>query len=389
VNIAVVLHEMTPETGGGFAFQSSLVNSLDKVEERTHHKFRYWSASAHPPSSPVGHVPTNRRALVRNRASEWVRDVQDERLGTRVMPSRPRLDRRLAKHDIDLVWFASSYAEDTELPFIFTVWDIEYIRQPWWPEVSRGGEWERRHRYYSRHLPRATRVIVPNAAGTEQVLQHFPVNRERILELHHPTPDLASASGAPDQDAALRAAVGATEPYVFYPAQFWPHKNHATLLRALKQQPSLRAVFTGAEKGFAGSIERMAQSTGVAERVHSLGFVDANTLVALYRGAHALVYPSWFGPENLPPLEAFALGCPVIAADVPGAREQLGAGALLFPPDDAAALSKAIADVGDPAQRERLTTEGRRLAAAYNADAYVAGVVDFLDHFERLRQGWD
>jgi glycosyltransferase involved in cell wall biosynthesis len=42
-----------------------------------------------------------------------------------------------------------------------------------------------------------------------------------------------------------------------------------------------------------------------------------------------LRYPSFFGAENLPPLEAFALGCPVIAADMPGAREQLGDAAIL------------------------------------------------------------
>ena len=46
---------------------------------------------------------------------------------------------------------------------------------------------------------------------------------------------------------------------------------------------------------------------------------------------------SLFGPENLPPLEAMALGCPVVAADVPGAREQLGDAALRVPPIDAAA----------------------------------------------------
>ena len=56
--------------------------------------------------------------------------------------------------------------------------------------------------------------------------------------------------------------------------------------------------------------ERSRASAGIAAHVHFLGFVDTEDLVALYQHAHALTYLSFFGPENLPPLEAFALGLP-------------------------------------------------------------------------------
>jgi glycosyltransferase involved in cell wall biosynthesis len=101
------------------------------------------------------------------------------------------------------------------------------------------------------------------------------------------------------------------------------------------------------------------------------------------------VYPSRFGPENLPPLEAFALGCPVVAAELPGVRDQLGHAAIVVDPDDPAAFADAVQRVGDPGERERMISAGRERARSWTADDYVRGVIDFLDDFETERRLWD
>ena len=62
-------------------------------------------------------------------------------------------------------------------------------------------------------------------------------------------------------------------------------------------------------------------------------------LIALYRHALALTFVSYFGPDNLPPLEAFALGCPVITSAIEGVDEQLGNAALYVNPDSVSNLS--------------------------------------------------
>ena len=78
------------------------------------------------------------------------------------------------------------------------------------------------------------------------------------------------------------------------------------------------------------------------KQIKILGFVKREELIALYENAMALVYATYFGPENLPPLEAFALGCPVIASSVPGSEEQIGDCALLFDPSDHSKLAEHI-----------------------------------------------
>ncbi|MFM6269445.1 MAG: glycosyltransferase, partial [Dolichospermum sp.] len=55
-------------------------------------------------------------------------------------------------------------------------------------------------------------------------------------------------------------------------------------------------------------------------------------MTSLYINAFSLAFMSFFGPDNLPPLEAMALGCPVIASKVSGSEEQLGNNALLVNP---------------------------------------------------------
>ena len=129
-------------------------------------------------------------------------------------------------------------------------------------------------------------------------------------------------------------------------------------------------------------------NTGIAELVHFLGFVETDDLVALYQHAHALTYLSFFSPENLPPLEAFALGCPVVAADVPGAREQLGEAAVFVPPTDPVLVQEAVRRLEEPAFRAELVELGRQRAALRTPEAYVRGVVSFLDEFEPTRRSW-
>jgi glycosyltransferase involved in cell wall biosynthesis len=384
VKVAVVLPELDPRIGGGFTFQENLAAALDRIRGKTHHEFVIYARGGDGPGSV--RLPSSRSSLAARRLVRLTREVQERAFGIRPLSGRTWFERSLDREEIDLVWFGTPRAEDCRgRPFLFTIWDLEHLEQPWFPEVSANGEWELRQVFYSRYVPRATRIIVPNDAGREQVLRHFHIRPERILVLPHPTPEFAqraaAASDPPDRP-------GLSGPYLLYPAQYWPHKNHATLLRALRELPEYTLVCAGSDKGYLGHVRRLATEVGVLDRVRFLGFVPTDELVGLYRGAHALMYMSFFGPENLPPLEAFALGCPVVQADVPGAREQLGDAALLVPSTDAQAAAEAVRRLEDPAIRTRQIEAGRECAAGYTADGYVQGVIEFLDEFEPVRSCW-
>jgi glycosyltransferase involved in cell wall biosynthesis len=182
--------------------------------------------------------------------------------------------------------------------------------------------------------------------------------------------------------------------FLFYPAQFWPHKNHVNLIlgfaQAVRQHGvDLDLVLCGADKGNRQHLERCIATERMQDRVHIIGFVSRDELVSLYRNAEALTYLSWGGPENLPPLEAFALGCPVIAARIQGADEQLGDAALLVDPAEPAQIAQAIAQLHEsPELRAELVRRGLLRAERCSGDDYVRGVFVFLNRFESIARCW-
>jgi glycosyltransferase involved in cell wall biosynthesis len=386
VRVAVVFYGLPPEGGGAHTFGGSLLEAIRSAEPESRHSFVFYAAGGEPRPG-VRTIPFTRRERYRRRAAYSLRDAQD-RAGMPRLGPKTWFDRDLDEQGADLVWFATNYAEDCDLPFIFTVLDVEHIRQPWFPEVNDKGVWEQRQRYFSRYIPKATRVIVPNPAGAEQIKHAWGINDERILCLPHPTPRFALEAANAQGPADAVETLGIEQPYLLYPAQFWAHKNHLTALKALALLDGYELVLVGSDKGQLDHVRGLAAELGVADRVRFLGFVDTDDLVALYRHAHALTYLSVFGPENLPPLEAMALGCPVIAAAVPGAREQLGDAAVLVKPYDARQVADAVRRLENDRVRAELVEKGRPRAAARTAEGYVGDVIDFLDEFAEIRRTW-
>ena len=73
-----------------------------------------------------------------------------------------------------------------------------------------------------------------------------------------------------------------------------------------------------------------------------LGFISDMEIINLYNGALGLVMPSYFGPTNIPPIEAIMLNCPVVVSDVYASRIQLENAALYFNPNDYIDISNKI-----------------------------------------------
>ena len=290
------------------------------------------------------------------------------------------------------MWFPTLAWEHVGMPFIYTIWDLQHRLQPYFPEVSISGEtFAEREAKFGHICPRAALVIVPNQALQQEVQLFYGLPSGRIVTLAQPTPDFALAHPV---DVARLPARSLAQDYLFYPAQFWPHKNHVALLHALqllRDRHGLRPrlILTGADKGNLAHVRATAQRLGVLDQVEFPGFVTQERLVELYQGAFALAFPSFFGPENMPPLEAFALGCPVVAAQVSGSEYQLGDAALLFDPRHEAQLCAQLLRLErEPGLRQSLLRQGRDKAEAWTGREFIAGLLAALDGFAPIRRCW-
>ncbi|MCW5875585.1 MAG: glycosyltransferase family 4 protein [Anaerolineales bacterium] len=391
MKVAVYLDRYRPEDGGAFTMQGDLLAALCQLSGEARHQFVV-----------VSEPSVQTREQVERAGMEWLAYTGpgfSEKLNdfiTRLLPSWPQrsrwrspLERQLRGMGVDFAWLVGPRPLTLDLPYLVIVLDLQHRKQPWFPEVSEHGEWEARERGLAPFLRRAAGVVTGAQAGKQEIIDFFQVPAERIHTLPHPTPGHVLEVGS--QSKPLPA--GLQPGYLFYPAQFWAHKNHVNLLLALKhlREAGLRVplVLVGSDYGNKAYVEQIITELGLGDQVHMLGFVDQPTLIALYRNALALSYLSFFGPENLPPLEAFALGCPVLAARVDGAEEQLGDAALLVDPADSAAIAAAITRLHKDARlRQRLVARGRKRATSWTAADFVRGVFTILDDFELVRRAW-
>ena len=111
--------------------------------------------------------------------------------------------------------------------------------------------------------------------------------------------------------------------YGFYPAHFWPHKNHLTLVRALRivreRNPSidLKLVFTGS-RGHSGwpKVAEELSRLNLKQHILILDHIPVSHLAAIYRSARFCVVPSLFEASSYPVIEAQLLGCPVMCSNV-------------------------------------------------------------------------
>ncbi|NCO95548.1 MAG: glycosyltransferase family 4 protein [Armatimonadetes bacterium] len=186
---------------------------------------------------------------------------------------------------------------------------------------------------------------------------------------------------------------------LFYPAQFWPHKNHHRIVQALERLKRLHGlgipvVFCGSPQGAIREghlrlVESMARCGGVSEQVHQLGYVPEEDMSALYAGAAALVMPTFFGPTNMPVLEAWAFGCPVITSDIRGIREQAGEAALLVDPRSTDELARAVHRLWtDDGLRDELRRKGYQRLAEYGPDDFRRQLRSILEEAaDRVRAG--
>ncbi|WP_341315784.1 glycosyltransferase family 4 protein [Paraburkholderia sp. IMGN_8] len=140
-----------------------------------------------------------------------------------------------------------------------------------------------------------------------------------------------------------------------------PRKNLDTVLRALAATPGVHLAVAGGLRN--SPYPALAESLGVSNRVHFIGFIKE--MPDLMRSVDAFVFPSRYEAMSLVLLEALASGLPVVTVRTAGGAEVIGAGCgtVLDNPDDAAGLAAAIARLAQDHQyTKRMRTAARTLA---------------------------
>lgn len=229
---------------------------------------------------------------------------------------------------------------------------------------------ERQVRTLSYERARGAKVIVTLSEYAKQRLQerlNLPAAQIQVVGLG------ADFASEPSGEHQIPAAV--TRPYVFYPANNWPHKRHDLLFKMMaevwKISPELHLVLTG---GRSGGVDLQALAAGAPPtKVHDLGFVDEAQLKTLYQNAEAMIFPSEHEGFGMPIVEAMLNGCPVICAPLTSIPEVAGDAALYVRSDNPHDWAKAFLNEL-PQRRTEWIEAGKQQAAQFT--------------WSKMRDGW-
>jgi len=328
VRVGISLLTLVPGiVGGSETYARELCRALARIGELEYAAFVpviAEDAADGLPAKTVRRYPASRTTAGRVRAMAGA--------ALRARPLREELE--LTR--LDAIHFPLSVM----LPFVAappaasTILDLQH---EFLPQNFGRAELAYRRYLYGATARRSRIVIAISEHARETLIERLDLSPERVRTIHLGV-DLTRFAPADVE----------REPFLLYPANRWPHKDHDTLFRALELLPDYRLVLTGYDGP-------------VPSRAESLGRVTQDELVDLYRRASALVFPSRYEGFGQPVLEALACACPVACSDLPPLREVAGEAAVYFEPGEpeavAAATRDAIAGGGGagPAQAARFT----------------------------------
>jgi glycosyltransferase involved in cell wall biosynthesis len=229
------------------------------------------------------------------------------------------------------------------VPALTTVFDLMHRYEKRFSEVSTYGRYLRREAHYKDICKWSKGILTDSDVGKKQFIESYDADADCVYPLPTIPPKYIYSDKIPDH---FDSRFSLPEKFIFYPAQFWSHKNHESLIRAmasLKQAlPDLQCVFVGSKKNGYNHAFKLTCDLGLKDSIRFLGYVSEEDITEIYRRARALVMPTFFGPTNIPPLEAFVLGCPVAVSGIYGMSEQVGDAALLFDPNSVKEIADAV-----------------------------------------------
>jgi glycosyltransferase involved in cell wall biosynthesis len=179
--------------------------------------------------------------------------------------------------------------------------------------------------------------------------------------------------------------------------RFVPRKGFDVVVRALPAMPNTELVIVGgpAKSELGGDAEacrllELAESIGVADRVHLYGSVAREDMPAILRSADVVACTPWYEPFGIVPLEAMACGVPVVASAVGGMLDTVVhdvTGRLVAPKSPADVADAVNHLVREEFLRQSLGAAGRdRARSRYSWDRIAADTLRIYDRLAPPRQ---
>ncbi|EFK05562.1 glycosyltransferase, group 1 family protein [delta proteobacterium NaphS2] len=331
-----------------------------------------------------GHEPTPKASHVRYPGRLYRAMGKIRNHLKRTIQKRPPMKKSLAAQNVNLLFcpFTAPTYTEVDIPTVSVIHDLQHRELPHFFSPHEIGL---RDNFIADLKRKADRIICVSEHVRKTVLKHL----ETSPAITHTVPtSIQTRLSRPEmkkQTACLRTLGIHQRPYMFYPANFWPHKNHAMLLTAygmfLSRHPDspIDLVFTGALDGREEMIKHAVIKMGLEKRVHFLGFVPHHELEAVWYGCEFLIFPSLYEGFGIPVLEAMSIGKPVLCSNLTALPEVAGDAAVYFDPRKPEEMVYCIEEIARNAPlKKALVDKGRIRANGYRLSDMTLGYLEIF-----------
>lgn len=275
--------------------------------------------------------------------------------------------------NIDIIWFLSAeYHYPLFSKYISTVWDLQHLTHSRFPENGSFFIKFYRKIVIKNFLKNSHKIITGSKILIKLIKQEYKISSNKFIYNNHPTPDLFIKYKK--QSKKIKNLTN----FFLYPANFWQHKNHFNLFEGFKRfnyknKNKFKLVLVGdiKDKYYFKKLKEKYKNE-IEKNFRILNFVELDYLIKLYDNSLAIIYSSFAGPENLPPLEALARKKNIICSNYPGAKEQLKNIPIYFNPYSPISIQLAL---------ERFVKKKKRkIFFVRNATDYIDRVIEQIKH---------
>ena len=232
------------------------------------------------------------------------------------------LQKILLKNEIDLLIFLAPsdlifFVEDQN--FVYTVWEFQHKNYPFLPEYK--------NIYFDVNVRDKTLKIASEKAfkifvGTKKSKRDFgkyylcDENKIIVRPLKTSMPNI-NISEELNSKFTSQLKEKKIKQYLFYPAQYWAHKNHKFIIDAfekfsIQNKTDIHCVLAGSNKGNLSYIKNLINLKNLNNKIHVYEYLTDEEIVYLFKNCYAVVVPTLVGSISFPVIEGFFFKKPVI-----------------------------------------------------------------------------
>lgn len=295
-------------------------------------------------------------------------------LTKRLLLGRPKIDVLFSpSHYAPILSFTKSVIYLMDMSFerfgteYFTSYDINQLRK--WTPIS---------------VMKAKKVITISEFSKNEIIKLYGTNPNKI-EVVYPAidKDIFHGKVPKTKQLSVKRKYGIKGSFLLYWGTLQPRKNIPKLIEAFSQikQTKLKLVICGKKGWLYDQILDQSKKLGISDRVIFTGFAQNDDLPALIKASRAFVLPSLYEGFGIPPIEAQAVGTPVVVSEISSLPEVVGdSGIYINDPDSVISIKNALEKALSlsPSERIKIIKAGKENAKRFDWDISAQKLLNIL-----------